>query len=429
MSRREGYIIDVPYPLYFYKEMQPCWLAYVATSVACRAPDIRVPYRYCELGCGAGINLLVAAAGNPLGEFVGVDFNAGHIALARQAADKIGLDNVQFVEASFAEFAQEQTAPFDFIACHGTWSWLSPQAQRGILQIIQEQLQPGGLLYLHYMCYPGSARLSIIQKLLHEASLGAPGNSAEAAKHGLQLLRRLADSGAGVFADDPGLEPELVALEKEHLSYLAHDFLTDHWRPQHSADLHRILAQTGLTYIGSANCFENMDRLSIPGNVQPILAGLTKGGLRETVKDMARNQHQRMDLLQRQPRVMTADQHLAEMDRIRWRALPSMPVSGAISFATPIGCVPGPQEIFQPLLRALHEGATSFAQLRDLTSFAKEPGLLLQALQMLMWGNYIHPLRPDKAPVKATQAFDAWMLNNKIGLSLQPDCGTAFLTR
>ncbi len=128
--------------------MQPVWMSYIATSLACRAPDIGRPYRYGELGCGAGINLLVAAASNPLGEFVGVDFNAGHIALARQAAQSIGLTNVEFIEASFGDFAKQDQQPFDFIACHGTWSWLPPQAQASILKALHRYLKPGGLFYL-----------------------------------------------------------------------------------------------------------------------------------------------------------------------------------------------------------------------------------------------------------------------------------------
>lgn len=427
MSRREGYVIDVPYPLHFHKEMQPVWMSYIATSLACRAPDISRPYRYCELGCGAGINLLVAAASNPLGQFVGVDFNTGHIALARQAAQSIGLTNVEFIEASFADFAKQDQQPFDFIACHGTWSWLPPQAQASILKALHRYLKPGGLFYLHYMCYPGATRLTAIQKVLHEVSLAMPGDSAEAVRHGVALLRSLADNGAGAFEDNPGLKDELAALEKEHLTYLAHDFLTDFWRPQHSADVHRIVAQAELTYIGSADCFENMDSLSIPGNIQPILAGLPSTALRETVKDTARNQHQRLDVFQRQAQAIGAEQHLAELDRLQFMALPSMPPSGGVVFVTPIGSIPGPEAIFDPLLRALGSGPKSFFELRHLPAFSAEPGVLLQALQMLMWGSYVHPLRADKTAATASVRFDEWLASKSIGLSLVATCGTAVM--
>jgi len=425
MSRREGYVIDVPYPLHFHKEMQPVWMSYIATSLACSAPDITQPYRYCELGCGAGINLLVAAASNPLGEFVGVDFNSGHIALARQAAQRVGLTNLQFIEASFGDFAAGEQQPFDFIACHGTWSWLPPQAQASILKALYRFLKPGGLFYLHYMCHPGATRLTAIQKVLHEVSLATPGDSANAVRQGVELLRCLADNGAGAFEDNPGLKDELAALEKAHETYLAHDFLTDYWRPQHCADVHRVVAQAELTYIGSADCFENMDSLAIPGNIQPILNGLPSTALRETVKDLARNQHQRLDMFQRQPNPMTAEQHLLELDRVCFTALDSMPVPGGLSFATPIGIVPGPQPIFEPLLRQLLAGPKAFSALRCLPEFCHEPGVLLQALQMLMWAGYAHPMRAEKTAAQAAGRLDAWLAAKAIALSLVPECGTA----
>lgn len=427
MSRREGYVIDVPYPLHFHKEMQPVWMSYIATSLGCAAPDIRRSYRYCELGCGAGINLLVAAASNPLGEFVGVDFNAGHIALAQQAARDIGLNNIQFVEASFGDFASRDLQPFDFIACHGTWSWLPPQAQASILQILHRYLKPGGLFYLHYMCHPGATRLTAIQKILHEVSLAMPGDSAEAARHGVELLRRLADSGAGAFEDNPGLKDELAALEKEHLTYLAHEFLTDYWRPQHSADVHRIVAQAELTYIGSADCFENMDSLSIPGDIQPILSGVAQSALRETIKDTARNQHQRLDMFQRQPETLSSEQHLLQLDAVRFMALATMPPAGALNFSTPIGAIPGPEAIFEPLLKALQAGPRSFAELRGLSVFSGEPGVLLQALQMLMWAGHAHPLRADGATAQQASAFGEWLSSKAVALSPLPECGTAVM--
>lgn len=428
MSRREGYVIDVPYPMHFHKEMQPVWMAYIATSLACHAPDISKPYRYCELGCGSGINLLVAAAGNPLGEFVGVDFNAGHIAMARQAAERAGLENIQFIEANFADFATREQERFDFIACHGTWSWLPPQAQASILRVVHGLLKPGGLFYLHYMCHPGATRMTAIQKVLHEVSLSMPGDSTEATRHGVELLRRLADSGAGIFEDHPQLKDELAALEKEHFAYLAHDFLTDYWRPQHCADLHRVVAQAEVTYIGSANCFENMDSLSVPGNVQPLLAGLATTALRETVKDAARNQNQRQDMFQKQPRAMAAEQHLATLDSLQFAALPSLPSAGEMSFATPIGKIPGPEKLFDPLLRALSAGPSSFAELRQLPAFAAEPGILLQALQMLMWGAYVHPLRQDSNQSVAAGRLSEWLQSRGLGLQLLPECGTACIS-
>lgn len=425
MKRRDGYVVDVSYPLHFYKEMQPTWLAYIVNTLGCVAPNLSASYTYCELGCGGGINTLVAAACNPAGHFVGVDFNPQHIQAARHAAQQAGIDNVEFIEASFEDFAQQHNRPFDFIVTHGVWSWLPPQAKRAILQIVHAHLQPQGLLYLQYMCYPGAARLISLQKVLHEVSRTASSNSAQSAVQGVALLRQLAQAGAGLFVENPEIEGELTALEKEHPDYLAHDFLTDYWQPEHSADVHRMIGQLGMSYLGSANCFENMDTLSIPGNVQPLLASLPSRSLKETVRDVARNQNQRMDVFQKQPQTLDVKAHMDVLNRVIFVAQEKTPLPGAIEFQTPIGSISGPSTLFAPLLQRLHAGPKSFAQLCAEPVFAQEPGLLLQSLHMLMWNGFVHPQRQDSLTASAAAGLQAWIDAQQLPLRLLPECGSA----
>lgn len=429
MQHRDGYIIDVSYPLHFHKEMQPVWLCHTIQTLGCAVPDISKPYRYCELGCGPGLNLLVAAACNPAGQFTGIDFNKKHIASAQALAKTLNIENIRFIEASFDDFAANNSGKFDFIVSHGTWSWLPPKAQAGILQLIYQSLEPQGLVYLHYMCYPGAARLTALQKVLYEAAKITGGDSVQGIQNGMQLLRILANNGAGLFVDNPEIEKELAALEKELPAYLAHEFLTDYWHPQHSADLHRIVCQTGVNFIGSADSFENMDILSIPGNIQPILKNLPSQALRETVKDMARNQHQRLDVFQLEPQTLGFANHIGYMDNTVFKALPGMPSPGPLEFKTPIGTIPGPAEMFSPLLAALVQGPQSFYELRQIPPFKAEPGLLLQALNMLMWADYAHPVRAEQETAPACVNLQAWLDKQQLPLRLLPECGTAIMTQ
>src|SRR5699024_5459486 len=131
----------------------------------------------------------VTAACNPKGQFIGVDFNAEHIATADAIARRAGIKNIEFILASFDDFAEKYTQKFDVIVTHGVWSWLAPKAQMGIMQIVHKLLKPQGFLYLQYMCYPAAARLITLQKILHEVSVHNQGkNSVESIKEGLALL-------------------------------------------------------------------------------------------------------------------------------------------------------------------------------------------------------------------------------------------------
>ncbi|MGF7146778.1 hypothetical protein FHS96_000387 [Sphingomonas zeicaulis] len=94
-----------------------------------------------------------------------------------------------------------------------------------------------------------------------------PGASPRKAQTGLKLLQQLADGG--LFEDEPAMRRHLANMAKRALADLAHEFLTDHWQPQHSVDVHQQANQAGLALIGSADIFDNLDEsLSIPGKLE-----------------------------------------------------------------------------------------------------------------------------------------------------------------
>jgi SAM-dependent methyltransferase len=422
MSWTGGYVSDTRYPPFFYKEMQPLWLATVARLLGMTAPDVRAPFSLCELGCGQGANLLVAAACHPEARFVGVDFDPAHIEAARDAAAASGLYNLEFVQADFASFASRNQERFDLVTCHGVWSWVAPDERARLLGIAAQALLPGGLLYLHYMCHPGSTELVPLQHLLNLCAHHMPGTSVRKARTGMLLLDQMVEQGA--FADRPALRRHLANMARREPADLAHEFLSDHWQPQHSTDLHQQVGATGLAYIGSADVFNNLDvSLSVPARLQPLIRRTAVPALAEALKDIARNAHQRQDLFQKGPRPLVTDVALAAT---RFAALPGAPRHGPVTFDTPIGPITGPEAVFTPLLERLASGPASGAELSDLTVFARDPQQLHRALQLLMMQQLAHPAM-DPAPLAAAraEALGRWFADHGVGLRLVADCATA----
>lgn len=427
MHKVDGYPTDVKYPAFFYKEMQPVWLACVHRILGFKAPDIAQPFRFCELGCGIGINLLVAAASHPQAQFVGVDFNAQHIAWASQTAQAVGLNNIEFIHSGFEAFAQAAQAPFDFMTSHGVWSWIAPQHQASLLACVKNMLHPQGVFYLHYMCHPGSTDLLTIQHMLHQFAPHVPGNSAQQIQMGLKLLSQLAARGA--FHDKPQVLQHLQVLLRKDPHHLAHEFLTDHWQPQHGVDLHQQLVQSGLHYVGSADVFNNLDiSLSIPAAMQPVVRQTQIPAMAEALKDLARNSHQRMDLFQAMLQPLQAPAYRQQLDTLVFKMLAHAPMQGPWRFETPIGPVEGPSAICTPLLQQLARGPQSFAQLAQQGAFQGQEGILLQTLQLMMLQGWIHPINPAaEAALPASQALSQWFKQHHIALQLLPDAGTAHI--
>ncbi|MBP9583499.1 MAG: methyltransferase domain-containing protein, partial [Ignavibacterium sp.] len=269
MKRKDGYVVDTTYPVFFYKEMQPIWLNTVVQFLGFKTPSIRQKFSYLELACATGVNLLVAAMNHPHGSFIGVDFNPQHIELARKSAQKLGLKNIEFIHADFSEFLRSNTQQFDFIVNHGTFTWISSEQQQHILDIIDQSLKEFGICYLHYMCYPGSKDLIPLQKLFSLVDEHQSDLSVESIGVATQLFNDLNDAGA--FLHQSKMEAVLNTL-KNSSTYLAHEFLTDHWKPLFSVDLHKmVFEKTRMNYLGSANPCENLDSISIPANLQCLI--------------------------------------------------------------------------------------------------------------------------------------------------------------
>ncbi|GAB3382282.1 methyltransferase regulatory domain-containing protein [Azotobacter armeniacus] len=267
-------------------------------------------------------------------------------------------------------------------------------------------LKPGGILYLGYMCQPGMAFLSAMQRFLRCQGDCAPGDSVARLQAGLGLLERMEQGGAGFFREHPAAGSYLAAGRREDPRQLAHELLNAHWESLHVADVIETLSACGCEYLGSATPLENIDALSLPGNLLPLLSELRTPAARETFKDLARNQSERRDLYQCGVRRLDEQAHRqALLDQVV-TALPGAPQGGGIDFDTRIGPVQGQAGLFGPLLEALATGPRSFAELARLPALQGQTGLISPALQMLAWAGHVHPLLPGKVAVERCRALN-----------------------
>lgn len=384
-----NYLTDLQYPARFHREHAPLWLASVLTALGLRAPEGRLSCG--EIGCGPGFGLLALAAANPDMSFHGWDLNPEHIARARDVAARASLTNIRF---DVADIEQLSPHPVDVLLCHGLYSWVGASTRAAIAAFAGHSLKPGGVFLLHYMTLPGGAAFQAFHALFAALPRGS-----ERIANGLDRLKALQESGAGFFALHPHATGTLESLTREDPAYVAHDYLTPEFHPLAVADVIAAMEAEGLEHVGSATPLENIDALSLPAQTQNLIAQEADLPLRETMKDIARNQALRLDLYMKKPRRLSAGDHLEALRRQTFSALPGAPSSGSLTFSTRIGAVEGPPEIFSPLLSRLATGPATGAELEQ---FVPQPGLLNQAMQMLLWSGIAHPTRKigDTAPAR-----------------------------
>lgn len=423
MKKKDGYVLDTTYPIFFYKEMQPVWLNTVVNFLGFRSPNIEDAFSYLELACATGTNLIVSAINNPNGYFVGVDFNKAHIDKANESVESIGIKNVEFIHCDFATFLELNNKKFDFIVNHGTFSWVSPIHQKNILDIVSNFLNENGIFYLHYMCYPGSTNLLPIQKLFNLVDAHVQDTTLKSVEIGKTLFSDL--NAAGAFVNNSQIDPIIRTMGNSH-AYLAHEFLTDYWQPLFSVDLHKkVFESTEMTYLGSANPCDNIDSISIPSKMQNVIKNIQAPALKEYLKDLARDSKQRIDIFQKKPRVLEGNVHLSTLSQIKFKLLPGVPQKGGVTFKTLIGDIKAPPEIISPVLESLSKKDMQFSEFLNFSSFKNNPMFLIETIFLLMNANYIYPIFNqnhfvDKDFVKR---FNAIMENDGMNLRIISDSG------
>lgn len=419
---QDGYVVDVPYPTFVHRQAMPVWLQSLVQFQGYQAPDIQKPYRYLELGCAMGIHLHLTASANPLGHFVGVDFNAQQLLVADEGLKKTKIDNIEFIQSNFADFLQQDIEPFDFIVTHGVWSWVSPENQKIMVEIVNKLLKKNGILYCSYMCHPGATGLTSIQKLMFEISRNLQGDSATKAMQGVHLARQIGRSNVGLFEKIPSLNEELAALAQDKPSYVAHDFLSEHWQPQHSADMLRTFGKIGLMYAGSAGIVDNIDVISLPPEIQEIVQSLPLITLKETVKDIARNTLQRQDIYVRDRQKLTKEQLSRFYSTIKLGLLPKAPIGQSLKSDLKLGRLYDVIPTFENILKILSEKNTSILQLQEHLKLNIQQ--VVDIIQLLIWSGYVHPLRED-SPSNFSELMNTWMKEQNLPWCNLPNFGTA----
>jgi SAM-dependent methyltransferase len=102
--------------------------------------------RVVDVGCGAGIDSLIAAKKvGPYGWVIGVDMTPSMLEKARYAADEAGLKNVEFREG-YAEFLPVDEGWADVVISNGVLN-LMPDKDTA-LQEMSRVLKPGGRLQI-----------------------------------------------------------------------------------------------------------------------------------------------------------------------------------------------------------------------------------------------------------------------------------------
>lgn len=144
---------DIPYTSNVFFHCQPERLHAIAKIKGLNPPDIQSA-TILEIGCSFGGNLVPFAIRNPNSYSIGIDLSEEHVNTGNRMLKEIGVDNVQLICADISKVNFENVY-FDYIICHGVFSWVPASVQDAILSTIKNNLTPNGIAFISYNTYPG----------------------------------------------------------------------------------------------------------------------------------------------------------------------------------------------------------------------------------------------------------------------------------
>lgn len=373
-----GYPVNETYPSSWHSFQSPahlrviCALAGVAWEVG---PD--TPLSILEVGCGAGYNSQMLAAGNSDWQVMGLDYNPAHIAEARSMASAAGLDNVRFVEADLAELDDatlDSWPEFDLVTVHGVWSWVAEPVREGVLRLLRRRLKPGGIALVSYNAMPGAAGALGLARLVR-ASMLAAGNSTDGVALATQQVQAL--MAAEVAHLPPSSWRRLLTgeIKGARAGYLLHEFQTEHWRPSFHADVAAALGTARCEYVGSASIDENFPQMSLTPAQRALWEAAPDSNARELIFDLSVQRAFRRDVyvrgLRRVPREATTD--------ALWLAAASH-AQGNVVLKAQAGEATLPAALIDAVRTALAQGPCRIASLRALPACSQVTAAELAAM-------------------------------------------------
>jgi methyltransferase-like protein/2-polyprenyl-3-methyl-5-hydroxy-6-metoxy-1,4-benzoquinol methylase len=181
--------------------------------------------RVLELGCCDGENILPYAEKYPKGHFTGVDLGKVQIDSALAKVKELKYKNIEFKHCSISDI-DDSFGKFDYIICHGVFSWVPEEVREKIFDVIQKHLTPKGIAYISYNTLPGWNNVVALRDILryHTKHISDVQEKLTQIKLLLEFMR---DSFQDV--DTPyakAMLSEINMLMESKISYFMHDHLS-----------------------------------------------------------------------------------------------------------------------------------------------------------------------------------------------------------
>jgi len=260
---------SAPYPSFPYPRLQPTRLSAIAHLFSLSAPPVHTA-RVLEIGSAAGGHLIPLAAAYPQARFVGLDVSPVQIRQGQERIARLGLTNIELICLSITDMGSQQ-GPFDFIICHGVYSWVPDEVREAILRVCRERLAGNGIAVISYNVLPGWRMLQIVRDcaLLHA---GSEETQAGRAARVRQLLDLFKSATPEKTSYGQIWRHEAQRMRNLPDSYLVHELFEENNSPCTFVEFASAARRHGLAYLGETSVGTMIPEVQVPEAAEAVRA-------------------------------------------------------------------------------------------------------------------------------------------------------------
>ncbi|MBR2164127.1 MAG: methyltransferase regulatory domain-containing protein [Campylobacter sp.] len=213
-----------------------------------------------EIGCAMGGNIIGQAINHPNSQFIGIDLSSEQIAIGKRAIEGIGCKNIELIEMDICNLISEfgGKIKFDYIICHGIYSWVPDFVRSAILQSCKELLSPNGVAFISYNCYPGWKYVEPLRDFMRFCAVKSSGNVADL-ESGLNAIK-FQKAFYAKYSPNETSATHIKNLNSEYIkhiqnypkSYVAHEYMEICNQPFYFLDFAADANDHGLCYVADA---------------------------------------------------------------------------------------------------------------------------------------------------------------------------------
>ena len=252
---------EAPYKSKTFYYTQPGRQQMVLKLLGFKTPDLENA-RVLEIGCSFGGNIIPFALENPKADIVGIDLSGVQIDEGNRIIEYLGLENIRLIHQNVLDF-DDKLGKFDYIICHGVFSWVNEEVQRGILNVIKNHLTESGSAVLSYNTYPGWKNLEVARDvmLFRDEMLKNRGeqiNESNAVKYGRGAIEFL--SQFSILNEK--IKAGITDITEKDDYYILHEYFEENNKPMYLYDFNKILLEHNLIHVVDSDLMKTFPNIS-----------------------------------------------------------------------------------------------------------------------------------------------------------------------